>query len=390
MDFEQIESIRALILMGMKASGVEPNAIFTRIWMWFWSEPETSNSMELARIWTAEMGGIGQEYYKTSNFVPAFWSVPNLYTILSEPGSVRQVINSFIWGYLNPTVMLELLKSGLAVPSDFPPCRCTMIWTGICDCYDKNFLYQYFHTLLNKDKSFSDWRCLARKVFLGVPPLNIVHPHEGAFSSLTSILEGLWRRQFPLLPFERWIQNATTLWLEDLAEAKIDLEEYMSLEVLYSRECHMDCSGKHTEVEIQPGTRLPEFGPSLVILSVGPRADDWSFSWDPCVEELSGEFWTTLDNAQIKVPGAWVDERNEDFECLMGDRKLCRFRRWEKYNKQIKMGNMVIKGIGKDNYKQNTRLPAPEWPERKDRERLQVRGMTTCEEFSPYKPPNWF
>ncbi|WJG34716.1 uncharacterized protein FOBCDRAFT_247990 [Fusarium oxysporum Fo47] len=305
-------------------------------------------------------------------------------------GSVRQVTNSFIWGYLNPTVMLELLKSGLAVPSDFPPCRCTMIWTGICDCYDTNFFYQYFHALLNKDQSFSDWRCLARKVFLGVPPLNIVHPHEGAFSSLTSILEGLWGRQFPLLPFERWIQNATTLWLEDLAEAKIDLEEYMSLEVLYSRECHMDCSGKHTEVEIQPGTRLPEFGPSLVILSVGPRADDWSFSWDPCVEELSGEFWTTLDNAQVKVPGAWVDERNEDFECLMGDRELCRFRRWEKYNKQIKMGNMVIKGIGKDNYKQNTRLPAPEWPERKDRERLQVRGMTTCEEFSPYKPPNWF
>ncbi|KAJ9426992.1 hypothetical protein QL093DRAFT_2573377 [Fusarium oxysporum] len=137
--------------------------------------------------------------------------------------------------------------------------------------------------------------------------------------------------------------------------------------------------GKHTEVEIQPGTRLPELGPSLVILSVGPRAADWSFSWDPCVEELS-----------VKVPGAWVDERNEDFECLMGDRELCRFRRWEKYNKQIKMGNMVIKGIGKDNYKQNTRLPAPEWSERKDRERLQVRGMTTCEEFSPYKPPNWF
>ncbi|RYC87691.1 hypothetical protein BFJ63_vAg9413 [Fusarium oxysporum f. sp. narcissi] len=388
---QEIESIKALISMGMRVSDVDPAVIFCRIRTWFWTEPETSSSMELARIWLAEMGRMGQQHCEMYiSFLPAFWVVPNLHTILCEPESVRQVTNSFIWGYLNPTVMLELLKSGLAVPSDFPPCRCTMIWTGICDCYDTNFFYQYFHALLNKDQSFSDWRCLARKVFLGVPPLNIVHPHEGAFSSLTSILEGLWGRQFPLLPFERWIQNATTLWLEDLAEAKIDLEEYMSLEVLYSRECHMDCSGKHTEVEIQPGTRLPEFGPSLVILSVGPRADDWSFSWDPCVEELSGEFWTTLDNAQVKVPGAWVDERNEDFECLMGDRELCRFRRWEKYNKQIKMGNMVIKGIGKDNYKQNTRLPAPEWPERKDRERLQVRGMTTCEEFSPYKPPNWF
>ncbi|KAH7253593.1 uncharacterized protein BKA55DRAFT_737387 [Fusarium redolens] len=70
---------------------------------------------------------------------------------------------------------------------------------------------------------------------------------------------------------------------------------------------------------IQPGARLPEFGPSLVILSVGPRADDWSFSWDPCVEELSGEFWTTLEDAQRKVPGAWVDEEDEDFECIMGN-----------------------------------------------------------------------
>ncbi|KAH7178102.1 hypothetical protein DER46DRAFT_621802 [Fusarium sp. MPI-SDFR-AT-0072] len=299
---------------------------------------------------------------------------------LLHPGSVRQVIASFNFGHLDPAVPLELLRSGLAVAADFPPYVCSSSPDGICGCYSSSLIYEYFHALLNSDKSFHDWRCLARKALLGVSPLDIVHPHDGAFWNLSSILEALWKRQFLLLPFARWIQNAVTLWLEDLAAAGINLEEYMSLELLYSREFHQNTVCKDTKVEIQPGARLPQSGPSLVILSVGSRADDWSFSWDPCVEELSGEFWTTLEDAQIKVPGAWVDERTEDFECLMGDRTSCWFRQWIR-----NMPKTAIRDILKEEHKQQMRLRGLEWTERKDRERLRIRGMTTCEEFSPYK-----
>ncbi|KAI8413211.1 hypothetical protein FOFC_06486 [Fusarium oxysporum] len=250
-------------------------------------------------------------------------------------------------------------------------------------------LLRYFHALLNNDSSFNDWRCLARKTFLEVSPLDIVHPHDGAFLNLTGILEALWKRQFLLLPFARWIQNAITLWLEDLAAAGMNLEEYMSLELLYSREFHKNIVCKDTKVEIRPGAHLPESGPSLVVLSVGPRADDWSFSWDPCVEELSGEFWTTLEDAQIKVPGAWVDDRIEDYECLMGDPSTCWFRREEKFYKNENTSSMVTKEILKEEHKQTLRLQGLEWPERKYREGLRVRGMTTCEEFSPYTSPIW-
>jgi hypothetical protein len=189
----------------------------------------------------------------------------------------------------------------------------------------------------------------SEKDIAGVSPLDIVNPHDGAFWNLTSILEALWKRQFSFLPFSRWIQNAITLWLEDLAEASINLEDYMSLEVLYGRECHKNTIDKDAKMWIQPGARLPEFGPSLVILSVGPRADDWSFSWDPCVEELSGEFWTTLEDAQRKVPGAWVDEEDEDFECIMGNTFLCWLRRWEKYYKDVNMSKMVIQDMSNEN-----------------------------------------
>ncbi|EGU74294.1 hypothetical protein FOXB_15190, partial [Fusarium oxysporum f. sp. conglutinans Fo5176] len=313
---------------------------------------------------------------------------PHGYSLL-RTGSVRQMLPSLSWWDVNPAVALELIKSGLAETSDFPPYFCSSRLDGICECYTDNFIYQYFHALLNNDSSFNDWRCLARKTFLEVSPLDIVHPHDGAFLNLTGILEALWKRQFLLLPFARWIQNAITLWLEDLAAAGMNLEEYMSLELLYSREFHKNIVCKDTKVEIRPGAHLPESGPSLVVLSVGPRADDWSFSWDPCVEELSGEFWTTLEDAQIKVPGAWVDDRIEDYECLMGDPSTCWFRREEKFYKNENTSSMVTKEILKEEHKQTLRLQGLEWPERKYREGLRVRGMTTCEEFSPYTSPIW-
>ncbi|KAG4256137.1 hypothetical protein FPRO03_05085 [Fusarium proliferatum] len=382
--FIKMESIKAILRMGMRISDVETEYLFGRVAMWFWSEPETSWPMELARIWQADIGGLEKEDWLDNGFLSAFWLVPNLYTILLEPGSIRQVIATFDFSYLDPAVPLELLRGGLAVAADFPPYVCSSSTDGICGCYSSSLIYEYFHALLNNEKTFHDWRCLARKALIGVSPLDIVHPHDGAFWNLTTILEVLWKRQCLLHPFARWIQHAVPLWLEDVAAAGINLEEYMSLELLYSREFGQDTVCKGTKVEVQPGVRLPESGPSLVILSVGPRANDWSFSWDPCVEELSGEFWSMLEDAQIKVPGAWVDERPEDLECIMRHRDLCWFRRW------IKRLSNIAKGYNpKEEHEQQMRFRGLEGTERKGHERLRIRGMATCEEFSPYDLLYW-
>ncbi|SCV52682.1 uncharacterized protein FFB14_12731 [Fusarium fujikuroi] len=339
---QQTESIKALILMGMKVSESDSKTFVSYICMSLWKDPQAESVIELGSQWAAEIEGLLSEPLVQGYFKVAFWRVPSLYPLLSEIESVCQVLPSFDWVDVNPRVPLKLIKSGLAETSDFPPDLCCLH-----SLVSSSLTYQYFHTLLNSDESFHDWRRLARKVFLGVPLLDIVHPHDGGFCSLSGIIEALWKRQFRLLPFARWIRRAVSLWLEDLAAAGINLEEYMSLELRYSRDYQNNSVYKGTKMEIRPGTRLPGSGPSLVVLSVGPHADDWSFSWDPCVEELSGDFWTALEDAQLKVPGTWVDERTEDSVCLMGDRVNCWLR----------------------------------WYERKYCEGFRVRGILTCQEF---------
>ncbi|KAF4953114.1 hypothetical protein FGADI_6264 [Fusarium gaditjirri] len=363
----QMESIKTLILLGMRIFDIKPDFLFLRLAFWSWSEPETSRSIEVARIWQADTGGAQQEHLSDPGFGFAFCTIPNLHTIVLEAGSVRQMLSTWSWSFSNPAVALELIKSGIARTSDFPPNFCVPRTDGTCQGETDTFIYQYFHALLNNEGSFNDWRCLARKMFLEVSPLDIVHPHDGFFWNLTGIIEALWKRQFLLLPFARWIQNAVTLWLEDLAAAGINLEEYMSLELLYSRKFRNNAVYKDTKAVMRPGARLPESGPSLVILSVGPRADDWSFSWDPCVEELSGEFWTTLEDAHIKVPGAWVEERTEDFGCIMGYHSWCLFRRAARSWSKMPSKRMRSRGL--------------HGTKRKGRKRLRIRGMVTCEEL---------
>ncbi|KAF5648485.1 uncharacterized protein FTJAE_1318 [Fusarium tjaetaba] len=385
--YQHIEAIESLILMGISVSDVDASELFFWIYIWLWKDPQAEGPIiKLAHQWTKETGGISIEYLEGHPFRDAFWTVPSAYTLLSKTESVRQVLPSFDWIDVNPAVPLELIKSGLAGISDFHPFVCTTLLDGTCGCYDSSLIFQYFHALLNNDESFHDWRCLTRKVFLGLSPLDIVHPHDGAFWNLASTLEALGKRQFRLLPFERWVQNAVTLWLEDVAAAGINLEEYMSLELQYNRRLHNHTVRKDAKLEVRPVARLPASGPSLVILSVGPRADDWSFSWDPFVEELSGEFWTALEDSQIKVPGAWVDERTGYIECLMGNLEPCWFRRQER---RYKNKSSISNEIPKEMHMQAMRLQGPEWPEIKYREGLRVRGMTTCEGFSPYEARFW-
>lgn len=381
---EQIESVKALILMGMRTSDLTWEQILSRIWSWSLTEPEASSSLEVASIWKTEMESIREDPWDGSYPFLGFWLIPHLHTILSKPRHVYRLLSSFRWSYIRPEIPLEILSRGLAVASDLPPYLCRPKSDGTCNCDEQNLMRQYFHSLLNHDGNFNDWRCLTRTTFLGLSVPDIVHPHGGKFWNLTSTLQAIWQRRFRLLPFERWIQKAVRLWLEDLSAAGINLEEYMSLEMLFSRHYQTDPMAEISKVKIKPGVRLPEFGPSLVVISAGPRPDDWSFSWDPCVEELLGEFWAAPEDVEKNIPGAWVDERDEDFECLMGDTVLCWVRRSENYRKYNPRPSQVTGEMSKEEYKQRRRLQRQECSEKRYSEGLRVRGMMTCEEFSPY------
>ncbi|KAJ3548018.1 hypothetical protein NM208_g1209 [Fusarium decemcellulare] len=129
-------------------------------------------------------------------------------------------------------------------------------------------------------------------------------------------------RIFPWGLLERWVSKAVSMWLEDLYEAGVDLEEYIQCEMSVSR---VECDVASIAI-LQPGARLRDLGPSLVVIEHGKRPEDWVVEWDPCIEELSGEFWNVI-NAPPALPGAWIEDMEDNdfrFEwCHMQEGNSC-------------------------------------------------------------------
>ncbi|KAF4342824.1 hypothetical protein FBEOM_3233 [Fusarium beomiforme] len=283
----QIESIRVLVSLGMSTLDINLTEMLNSILLWSWSDLESVYPLESVRIWAEEIGGITDDECMEDGVSGTFWQLRNFHKLLPSPRALHQLIGSLDWSDVDPAIPLEMLRSGLVLASDFTPCHCSSKPDQDRRSYLQNFIWQYFHALLNRDRSFQDWRSLTRKIFIGLSAWDIVHPHYVRPQNLVGVLRALWQRQFALLSFERWIQMAMRLWLEDLADAKIDLEEYMKWEMVYSREYREDKTTGGLEMTILPGMRIPESGPSLSIISFGQNPEDWRFSWDPCVEELS-------------------------------------------------------------------------------------------------------
>jgi hypothetical protein len=136
------------------------------------------------------------------------------------------------------------------------------------------------------------------------------------------------------------------MWMEDLAEAGLDLQEYFRIEL-------SACRG--TDMQLRSGTRLLEFGPSLVVLNYGENPQDWMFEWDPCVEGEVGEFWNMIELPPM--PGAWVDEDSDgeddgelDYEnCHMGGKYQCAWaliRYWSEIQRSgVKPDSFGVRGI---------------------------------------------
>jgi hypothetical protein len=112
------------------------------------------------------------------------------------------------------------------------------------------------------------------------------------------------------------IQQTVKAWLEDLATAGKDLEAYGKAE-------HAAILG-HILSHSHPGPRevLLDFkqkkyyraGCRWSGFTYGPRPKDWSliWEWDPDVGALVGEFWASIEDPPLAVPGSWVDDEEHD------------------------------------------------------------------------------
>ncbi|KAH6953349.1 hypothetical protein DER45DRAFT_575732 [Fusarium avenaceum] len=367
----QLEVLKALMSMGLSLA--DTNQVMMAFMISDWALLKTDALLiEFGRtLVTEELEEFGFAV-QTSDFV---WNLPGFWELLRGHVSIRELAAEIIWPVLNPVVPLEMLSRGAVVPKDFRQGH------GLFKYRLQGFVRAYLHVFFNCRASMEGWRLLARKIFVGATP------SEASFMNTVEILTSLWRRQFALQPFQIWVRRALGMLLEDLAIAGIDLEEYMRWEAIRSYESSYDessydssddssdndsddCSYPHSHIgrwmvdhlRLRSGMRIPASGPALVIHATGRMPSDWALSWDPCVEELCGEFFQSLratSHIEQQIPGAWVDfdpyieQLPNPYRCCMGQLR-CRSRR--------QCGD---KNILKEN------------------KSLWVRGMRSCEELNP-------
>lgn len=309
------ELLKELHMMGLKICNIDAFDLITHIFLWYQGD---RTATEIFKLWEEDGSLDDFTYIDNADYdhdayswalLAVSLSVPEL-NVLSHKQAAETISNGFRWEYTDPKIPLSMLAGGFATPA------------VLRETDRAVFTWAYFHALLNNFETES-WRLLARKIFVGATPMEVASPPhlcQARLPLLCGVLAQITWTSFPIGAFERWLSNALLMWMEDLAEAGLNLREYIRAEILV-------CRG--TDMQLRPGIRFLEFGPSLVVLNYGDNPQDWVFEWDSCVEGMVGEFWNIIEFPPM--PGAWVDDDPDDeskdegdpYQCYMGQMDWC-------------------------------------------------------------------
>lgn len=121
------------------------------------------------------------------------------------------------------------------------------------------------------------------------------------------ILQGLFK-YYPgfIRDFRRQAASFIQCWLEDLIACGVDLDAYGTTEH------QIFCD--HTQLR---EIRYPQKQRNWVRLSgfdFGPTPKDWVFHWDVVPEDYVGDFWYSIENPPLSIPGGWVDEDSDAYD----------------------------------------------------------------------------
>ncbi|KAF4910337.1 hypothetical protein CGCF415_v005273 [Colletotrichum fructicola] len=168
------------------------------------------------------------------------------------------------------------------------------------------------HPVVNK---FRAWRTLTRWLLEGIPIYDLCDEH----TYTTPLMRGLSysvRHYVPALrplPREkrrgrRNASRAMTYWLEDVEASGIDLMEYGKLE--HEMRYRIAISEDHGTSSCDDAWWLSE--PQPVLRSFEPESENWSIWWEPSAYQFAGEFWYTIENPYLRMPGAWLADSYDE------------------------------------------------------------------------------
>lgn len=127
--------------------------------------------------------------------------------------------------------------------------------------------------------------------------------------------------EFDKTEWNHVIQEVLKMWLECLADAGVDLDQYGKKE---SRAWESACKGAFDGVwrsstcmrmdqrtlttnPLKSKDNKPWIPMRFTALSYGARPEDWRIWWAPDVEAWAGEFWETALQPMSRMPGEWIE-----------------------------------------------------------------------------------
>lgn len=242
-----------------------------------------------------------------------YWRDPEIKQLMRERGIPGLELDNSVstfrdiwWLCTDPKVTLRLLQETGITPATLRQ-QLDRILRASPDClFDK-----YFRSLItvhwteNRDE-VDAWRRVVRWIFDKIRPDEI--NYIGFLANPSSTI--------PLINYTRIVQYkcddpqrlkhieaAFAIWLEDLAMAGVNLQEYGEHERRHLPGWHKVRQMDH---KFEAGCNV------LYWFTYGPRPEDWHFFWSFGVEGFAGEFWKLVEPRQIDIPGAWVIEDGDE------------------------------------------------------------------------------
>ncbi|PMD40219.1 hypothetical protein L207DRAFT_458702 [Hyaloscypha variabilis F] len=155
------------------------------------------------------------------------------------------------------------------------------------------------------------WRLLLKEIITAGADLHIIS--QDGKSPLLSLLGGIFSNY--CIYGSRLIPAILKMWLDDLRDSGVDILKYGMIErrllergVLNRTLRYEDCQlGYYHTRFVYP--RHPSW--RLINFTYGANPEDW-FVWGSDIwDGIAGEFWTMVENTGRQMPGAWV-ENSED------------------------------------------------------------------------------